>query len=206
MIYESDPVGLVVENVLVDQEKMLLAMKCIIGECRATYISGPITTGRNFVIWHNEYFSCAANVNDENYKHDFQSAVVRINEQTILKVAELIRSRQSRPVIEPGSLFVSGWRQKDYIFFWEKVLKNFVFDVVLVDGWQYSAGCVAEFMIATDCGYAIRSEAGQAVSLEIGRNLILNAISEIEKSDVSNVDGNLRKLADSLKSILLREI
>jgi hypothetical protein len=56
-------------------------------------------------------------------------------------------------VIDPSVLRdVPGWRQEDYIAFWEAVIERFASRVVLAEGWNYSFGCAHEFLFAVGRG------------------------------------------------------
>jgi hypothetical protein len=56
-------------------------------------------------------------------------------------------------VIDPSRLRdVPGWRQEDYIAFWEAVIERFAGRVVLAQGWNYSFGCAHEFLYAVGRG------------------------------------------------------
>lgn len=184
-------------NVIAEQEKMLQSMRCVIGHGEAIYISGPITTGQIFLKWH--LLSGSKLLSDPvNYKNSLISNVIAVNEVSILEIAEKVRGMKSNPVIEPASLRIDEWRQNDYIKFWLSVLEKFVAEIFFVDGWQYSAGCAAEFRFAIDSGYVVHSQNGQEITLAVGRDLVLKAADEIHA--LAEGDKVLIKLASSLRT------
>jgi hypothetical protein len=186
-------------RILEDQAMMLEAMKCLVGRDGASYISGPITTGRTFLAWCNRG-NLRVDAADKN-SLEFRTYVIQANEKAILRVAEDVRKRQSRPVIEPASLAIPHWSQSHYIRFWIDALDRFVSDVVMVDGWQFSAGCAAEFAFSTRKGYRIYSESGRSLSKSDGNDLILKAICEIE--NYPDISGQLSRLKNSLQSAIM---
>jgi hypothetical protein len=56
-----------------------------------------------------------------------------------------VRERDGELVVEPASLVVHNWKQNDYIGLWEGFIDEHASRILLIPGWEYSAGCVAEF-------------------------------------------------------------
>lgn len=184
------------------QEEMFRAISCAVSSKSATYISGPITTGLNFVNWYADKLK--RNIpNEINYRDALRNNVIRPNEIKILELAEHWRSTQRGTVIEPASLYIEAWSQDDFIKFWLGVLDRFVRTVVLVEGWQYSAGCVAEYNFSRSHGHLILSHFGEPIDRAAAVQLINAAAFEVEKK--SNGDEVLLRLAQNLRANIDQE-
>jgi hypothetical protein len=185
-----------------DQNRMVQAIRCVVHPKSALYISGPITTGRIFIDW---YLRDGMNfrANTLAYQSAMRSQVIKKNEAEILRLADEFRQGCNSPVIEPASLFIAEWSQLEYIGFWINVLGQFVREVILVDGWQYSAGCVAEYTYAKNNGYCIRGSDGAVMLPETGATLIIKAADEIE--ELAGKDEILQTLAAGLRKAVLEK-
>jgi len=114
------------------------------GTRRVTYLSGPITTGKRFVDWFEETGSRFVPESSQ-YRDGLRAAVIVANEAEIQGAADLLRARDGEPVVEPASLFVKTWNQADYIELWESFITDHASRILLMPGWEYSAGCAAEY-------------------------------------------------------------
>jgi hypothetical protein len=159
--------------------ELLSVFQCVIGGPYATYLSGPITTGRRFVDWFAINGPHASLMPSSSFDAAFRNAVVVPNETTLFEVAALIRRGATRPVIEPASLRVSGWQQASYHEFWTKAIELFAARMVVVNDWQYSVGCAIEFRHAVKLGLPIENCHAQPVSPAQGSQLIKNAANDI---------------------------
>lgn len=164
---------------MIEQKHLLQAFKCAIGEKEATYVSGPITTGPRFIEW---YLSVGHLLEDDQnvYQINKLKSVLVPNESDIFEAANTLRNRFSGPVIEPASLHIPSWTQKEYYQFWTELMRRFVSRVVALDGWQYSIGCVVEFHHAIQCGIQVETVDGEPLKEENARKYILDAAEEIE--------------------------
>ena len=59
------------------------------------------------------------------------------NMQKAARFIELLRWHTG-VVIDPTTLMVEGWRQKDYYEFWLRVIERHVRRVIFLDGWHFS--------------------------------------------------------------------
>ena len=114
------------------------------GSRKVAYLSGPITTGLRFIDWWGQSGHRLA-PNSESYGDGLRRQVIVPNENQLKVTAELLRAKGSEPVIEPASLFVDEWSQQDYTELWEQFIADHANRILLLDGWEYSAGCASEF-------------------------------------------------------------
>lgn len=182
---------------MIEQKHLLQAIKCAAGGKVATYISGPITTGPRFIEWYISTGHLLENHTNE-YQQNRLKYVLSQNESDIFEAAQILRNKVSAPVIEPASLHIPSWTQQDYYLFWTELMRRFVTRVVVLDGWQYSIGCVIEFHHATQFGIQIETVDGESLDEENARQLILNAANDIESKGASF--DRLIRMAKRLKS------
>lgn len=163
-----------------EQDALLQVFNCVVGGRNAVYVSGPITTGRRFIDWYLLKGHAL-----ENHSNVYQSVkyedVLSKNESDIIGVAHALRKTSTIPVIEPASLHITSWDQQDYHRFWTETLRRFVSRVVLIDGWQYSIGCVIEFHYAVQCGVEMFSQNSLPLKEKDGGKLVIAAADEIER-------------------------
>jgi len=115
-----------------------------LGTRRVAYLGGPITSGMRFVDWY-ERTGCHLSPSSLRYKREHRSNVVEPNETDLKATAELLRMRDGEIVVEPASLVVKSWKQSDYVELWEGFIADHASRVIFMPGWEYSAGCAAEF-------------------------------------------------------------
>ena len=187
---------------IIDQENLLLTLKCAVGVSGAVYVSGPITTGRRFVDWflHIGYL---LEDDPDAYKHALQKAVIQPNESDILTTAELLRVKFPIPVIEPASLKIISWNQTSYYQFWEAVIKRYIARLVAMDGWQFSVGCAIEFQYAIKCGIPVETVNGESLSFESGSALMLDAALEIER--INTTLEKMQRIANRLRACAIKD-
>lgn len=187
---------------IIDQENLLLTLKCAVGVSGAVYVSGPITTGRRFVDWFLD-IGYLLEDDPDAYKHALKKTVIPPNESDILTMAELLRVKFAIPVIEPASLKIISWDQKNYYQFWEAVIKRYVVRLVAIDDWQFSVGCAIEFQYAIKCGIPVETVSGNPIALESGSALMLEAAIDIERR--STTSGRLRRIANRLRACAMKD-
>lgn len=149
------------------------------GSRKVSYLSGPITTGLRFLDWWKEA-GCRLDPQSADYAAALRAAVIAPNEAAIKRMAELLRPSSADPIIEPASLFVSDWTQRDYIELWESFIADHAARILLMDGWEYSAGCSAEFCRAHLEGVPTARIDGTPVVARDGIEAIRRALARVE--------------------------
>lgn len=152
------------------------------GSTRVAYLSGPITTGRRFIDWWRAG-GYAFPPDSEDYRSALRRNVIALNEEALKLTAELLRAKHSEPVIEPASLFVSHWSQDDYLELWEQFITDHASRILLMDGWEFSAGCASEFSRAHLDGVPTARIDGTPVVVRDGIAAIRRALAEVEALD-----------------------
>jgi hypothetical protein len=148
------------------------------------YISVPITTGKQF--------SNQQNFSKESLKNSFSCKKRNSGcneESNFSKVQNIINNLQKIPgqfLANPMLLNDQpGWTQDDYRVFWARFIENYVNIIIFVDGWQFSNGCVYEFLTAHKRKIPTVDERQYPLTLEQGVEMIRFSIDEIKKQSVS---------------------
>jgi hypothetical protein len=171
--------NLAVPRVEHDHELLLQAWECAFAGARVIYLSGPITTGPRFVNWYRSVGK-ALERDDAQYSVSLREAVMRPNEADIRLTAQKLRVSLPFPIIEPASLSVHHWCQSDYHALWVRVIERFADRVVFMPGWQYSAGCAAEFEKTLERGIRAETLEGVEITRDLAIALLLEAAKKIE--------------------------
>jgi hypothetical protein len=149
------------------------------GSTRVVYLSGPITTGQRFIDWWRGGGHALARDSGQ-YSAALREQVIAPNEEALKLAAELLRARHAEPVIEPATLFVSDWSQSDYLDLWERFITDHASRILLMDGWEFSAGCASEFCRAHLDGVPTARMDGTPVVARDGIAAIRRALTEVE--------------------------
>jgi hypothetical protein len=167
----------------------------------AIYCSAPITSGRRYLAWlQNRPDRVAIDDLSDTDRRLHRQQVIEPNRAHAKQIADGLRERTQQPVIDPTAVGpIDGWKQSDWVSFWEEVIARFAFEVVLVDGWEYSYGCTHEFWFATSRGLACRDEAGQTFGPADAARRLGNAIAELHQvgADTSKLERVLEMLKGS---------
>ena len=159
-------------------EAMLSAFRTVIRPRSAVYVSSPITTGENYLDWR------ATNQDDlVALNRSFQSKVIDANIKRADGVVKRTRARfWMRPVIDPTMLEDRpDWEQHHYHSFWLAVITEFVGDIIFTDSWQFSNGCVLEYLQARKFGVPALTERYETLSAGSAELLIANALDRYSK-------------------------
>jgi hypothetical protein len=175
------------------QEALLLAFECVESERNATYISGPITTGRRFIHWYSSR-GYHLDPDSAEYREAMIEHVVRPNEEDLLRLVKQTRQSSKTVVIEPTHLKLQSWSQAEFHHFWEEVLERFCRRMIVVDGWQYSAGCAVEFRHAILLGLPVKDVQGQEITASSGAALLIAAAGEVKSLENLRSNDSLRIL------------
>jgi hypothetical protein len=178
-----------------EQFRLLMALDCVLPSRSARYISGPITSGRRFLDWAQRLTAEEVDLRRE----EFEKLVKVPNEDAIITVADRVRESGGRPVIQPASLRVPEWSQPTYHAFWSSVLDRYVCELLLLDDWQYSVGCVVEFCVAARKQILIFDERGAPLTVEDGKEMIALAVARLKERGGTFDRGVAGKLTDALE-------
>jgi hypothetical protein len=157
------------------------ALKSVIADRSALYVSAPITSGRRFHDWILRSNGSLPNPAGPEYVEEHQRWVIEPNrEHAFLVITALRQKHQSRVIIDPTAMGdLPDWNQNDYRYFWGEVIRQFVSQLVFVNDWQFSSGCAYEFLVATQEGLPTLDESGTRITLRRGLQLLMEVRSSI---------------------------
>jgi hypothetical protein len=187
------------EAVDIQHELLLQAWECAFLGSSAVYLSGPITTGPRFVEWYRRVGRAMTPTSLE-YANALRKDVIDANGRDLREMAIQLRAELHEPVLEPGSLIMPKWGQNEYLLLWSRVIERFIGRIMLMPGWEYSAGCAAELYRAFLHDLPASSIDGVPLTLSHAVELIRNAVEEISKDAVPV--SNLRLFADRMATLL----
>jgi len=144
--------------------------------CHYVYVSTPINTGLRFVDWWRE-FGRNLDTEDPLAQKAFRESVRLPNEKAAQRVAESLRKSSTENVVLNPADFPDpeGWDQPMFHEFWTEVIRQYVDEMVLVDGWPYSHGCCREYLAAVAHGVPCFDERGAKIDLAKGQRLVEEA-------------------------------
>ena len=163
----------------------LSTIRAAIGDVKYQYLSGPITGGQKYLNWH---LATGRGIPETDYKGAREVAVVIPNIADVKTAAKAERDA-NRSTIEPGSFEAEfpQWGQKEFLYFWEKVIEEHAARVRFMDGWAYSAGCAFEYLCALRCGLETCDIRGRVFGPDAALALLDAALAEIwRQSDADN--------------------
>jgi hypothetical protein len=141
----------------------------------AMYVSAPLTSGRqvNAIRLRFELPST-----EPLPRHHLLEYVIAPNRERARAVVRRLRAEFSVPVIDPTALpDLEDWTQEDYYLLWGRVIERYAGTVVFLDDWEFSNGCVYEFLVAARCNARALDERLHPLTLPDGLDRIQKAIA-----------------------------
>lgn len=186
---------------------LLQAWECAFAGASIVYLSGPITTGPRFVDWYRRVGKLIES-DKARYNRALREEVVDPNNADVRTTAAQLRLRVREPVLEPASLRIADWSQTDYLALWERVIERFAARIVLMPGWQFSAGCAAELYRGIQNGLPIETVDGSSISIAQAAALLEEAAEEVGRDHVpvANLDTVAKQLSRHLAQKVPPEI
>lgn len=164
-------------------QDILQVYETVLERGSAIYCSTPITTGLVFAEWRAE--SGAAET-DHNYAAALDYNVRRVNVQRARSIIQDLREKLRDPIIDPTSFpQLADWTKPTYLAMWQEVIRRYAHTVVMLPGWQYSAGCCVEYRTAIELGITCVSAAAQELNPKQAENWIDDAIKHYDKLGVN---------------------
>jgi len=130
------------------------------------------------------------------------SILNRVRERNARSAARLVskvkRAFPGELIIDPSSLYVPQWEQRDYHRYWIEVLQTFAKQAVFADGWPLSTGCSIEFCVCAIRGIPCLDARLKELSIQRGAELLVDASAELRRlslpSDVARAAPALLEL------------
>jgi hypothetical protein len=112
----------------------------LVGDCTILYLATPFNGGPRFIRLLEDR---AARV---DYECDLEREVIGPNRSDAQREAKRLRAATGRPVFDPTCFgrYV-GWDQQSYVDLCLAIIRQKADGIIFAAGWEYSAGCVAEY-------------------------------------------------------------
>jgi hypothetical protein len=159
-------------------EDVLTVFRSILPEKSAIYVATPITTGRQF--YENKHESTIGTFPD-CVPHDSRQ-VVLANRDRVRPIINRLREQLKEPLIDPTQVEFRHWSQSEYTNLWRRVIEQFVYKIVFLNGWEYSTGCIQEFLVGCEERLMMFDEQLKVVTMASGKRLIESALDELHRA------------------------
>jgi len=161
-------------------------LDCVLAGEKAIYLSTPVTNGPRALEW--KVRNSILTEGSQEYKELYKKSIIVPNCEDAKSVAIRLRKKHGCFVIDPSCFFVEGWSQRDYLELWCGVVERHASIVVLNDGWEYSNGCVTEYIAAVSRGIKTMNIHGESIPLEAALTLISVSINTYSEMGMQNDD------------------
>ena len=149
----------------------------------AIYISGAITTGKDYINWYTNYGKLIDNKTDFDKLHNID--VIAKNLKTIKDFTTNLRNKSDDIYIEPATLEIEEWDQPDYLYYWGQIITKYVNKIIFIDGWCFSKGCIYEYYIGLKKGIELVDQNFKLLNQE---KVILNIKKSIQETQKNEID------------------
>jgi hypothetical protein len=175
------------------------AIDCILNGDQAIYGSSQLTSGVRLYEALRQYkLKTEDELKEQMSPAWFQANIFDENAEVANKFARFVRSRVSdnTMVITPAPFYARGWKQPEYLFFWETLIRTRIKSVWFNREWQFSNGCTFEFAVALDAELPTFDHDGKPLDRTAGIAAIESAIERLEAEgfDTTKLLENLEKL------------
>jgi hypothetical protein len=130
------------------------------------YVSVPITSGRREQRLMRQ-LACSRDELRQRYGDIHRRKVIIPNERQARKYSAMVRQQSGgRLVLNPGTLFVPGWSQRDYLDLWTYAINSFAQEVVVTPEWAYGTGERIEVNLALLSMLKVSNLQGRQLSVD----------------------------------------
>lgn len=183
-----------------EAETARLALDCVLNGEKAVYASSELTSGpRLFQLFRELGVRDLAALKQALGEEGWRKRLWEPNVREANAFAKELRNHlPDHPLaVTPAPFLAPGWRQEEYLAFWETAIRTRFRALYFSDDWEYSNGCTFEFTVAWDAGLPTFDARGQALGLCEGMALIARAVAELEAEsfDASGLRLSLERLA-----------
>jgi hypothetical protein len=190
-----------------DETKMAFsALDCILNREKAIYASAELTTGlRVYRALREFHVKTAADLKQLKGAEWYGKHLWDPNVNAAKEFAAHIRAKVGKQhlVVTPAFFSAPGWKQPEYLSFWEELLRTRIHASWFKADWQYSNGCTFEFAVSTDAGLSTHDHHGEPLSVRQATELIRAAIRDLDSSgfDTATLHENLARLGASAAGV-----
>jgi len=175
------------------------AVDCVLNRQKAIYAGAELTTGRRL---YNAFREFHVKTEDElkqlKGKEWYGANIWDANVKSAKEFAVQVREKDGGKslVITSSPFSAPGWKQTEYLAFWEQLIRTRISATWFKSDWQYSNGCTFEFAVCADAGMPTLDHQGHPLSVRQAAELINGAIRDLEESgfDTAKLRENLARL------------
>ena len=182
-----------------ERDIALWTLDCVLLGGKGIYASSALTSGRRAQQLQREHgIPNNVSLRDHFDAERYELLLWNPNASAAVAFAAELHTRLGATdvVISPAPFKALGWPQEAYLDFWETLLRTRIKGVYFNDDWEYSNGCVYEFVVATEVGLETRDRAGITLSPDQGADRIVGAVRDLEAQglDASVISSHLERL------------
>ena len=147
------------------------------------YISSPISEGGLLY----RYLAEKGLAFDEGIKHqpDFIEKVIKPNKEKAQLLGEQ-RKAQGKTVIVPAIFYRSGWSERDYLDLEIPLMEAKATRVFFLEGWEYSGGCIEEYLFAQQKKIPCFEEQGEILVHEKAKELLEKSMQDLTQRGIGH--------------------
>ena len=125
-------------------------------------------------------------------KAGYEEQVLLPNRKEGKEFARILEKRERKKVLAPNPFSAPDWSQHEYLGFWEEVIGQKCSAVFFNYRWEYSNGCVQEYLAGVKADLPLFDREGSRLELSKARSMLATAIETLEKEGFNATD--LRKV------------
>lgn len=161
------------------------------------YASSEFTTGwRFYELCRKHDVKTTDELQNFLGKSGYEEKLLRPNKEEGKEFARILEQREGKKVLAPNPFSAPDWTQPEYLGFWEEVISQKCSAVFFNDRWEYSNGCVEEYLAGVTAGLPLFDRDGSPLDLSNARDMLDRAIRSLEKEGFNPT--KLRRLHQDL--------
>jgi hypothetical protein len=173
------------------------AFDCILNGEKAIYCSSEFTTGlRLYRELRKRGLKAEWELKRDLGEAEYKKNILGANAQSANAFAASVRhaQRDKTPVITPAPFSASGWGQREYLAFWEEVIRTRVKAVRFNRNWEFSNGCTFECWVALDAEIPTFDSNGNPLGRDAAIECVEEALEQLkeDKLDLTELQDNLQ--------------
>lgn len=158
-------------------------LKCIFERNSVVYASVPLTSGQRLLRLTMKSARSAGP--DSLDRQQIRRSVFEPNKRHARAFVGRLREIYGNRVVDPSRLpVIAGWTQTHYNHLWEQVIKQYCHTLCFSDGWQYSNGCVLEYVVARGMQKSTVDARGDLIDSDRAIALIEAAAAEMNAAGI----------------------
>ena len=129
------------------------AIDCVLNGEQAVYASTELTTGRRAQAVLREIGGhLSSELRHRLGPGEYETRIWNPNVQGATAFARRLHHSLggNQIVVTPAPFMAPGWKQPEYLSFWETLIRTRIKAVYFNDGWEFSNGCAFEYLVARD--------------------------------------------------------